>query len=115
MHVVRWESADEYEPAGHAGVVNRLLVGRAAGGLEDVSIWHGTLEAGGHAETHVHDGSIQVYVALSGALDVETPTDRVTLREGDAATLERNEPHSIRNPHAFEPATLLVVSAPALR
>jgi mannose-6-phosphate isomerase-like protein (cupin superfamily) len=96
-------------------VVNRLLTGKAAGGVEAVSIWHGTLQPGGFAEPHVHEGSVQIYVGLTGWLDVETPSGAVVLGSGDAVILEENERHSIRNSHAEREATLLVVSAPALR
>ncbi len=84
LHVVRWKTAEPYVPAGHEGVVNRLLAGKAEGGVEAVSIWHGTLEPGGFAEPHVHERSIQIYVGLSGRMDVETPTGAVSIDRGDA-------------------------------
>ena len=115
MHVVRWKTAEPYVPAGHEGVVNRLLAGKAEGGVEAVSIWHGTLEPGGFAESHVHERSIQIYVGLSGRMDVETLTGAVSIDRGDAVILDENESHSIRNSDPDETATLLVVSVPALR
>ncbi len=115
MHVVRWRTAEPYVPAGHEGVVNRLLAGRAEGEIEAVSVWHGTLEPGGFAEPHVHERSVQIYVGLTGQLEVETPSGVANITRGDAVILAATESHGIRNPDDVEMATLLVVSAPALR
>lgn len=105
--------ATPYEPPGHQGVVNRLLVGRETG-VDDVSVWHGTLAPGGGSDVHVHDHSMQIYVGLAGTAivtvaEVEHPLEAMTTVTIPAAT-----PHSIRNMQERE-AALLVISVPALR
>ena len=102
-----------YEPAGHQGVVNRLLAGRALG-TDRVSIWHGTVERGGGSDTHVHDGSVQVYVGLSGTCTVTVGDEVHRLGPLTAVTIPAGRPHRITN-DGDEDATLLVVSSPALR
>ena len=52
----------------------------------------------GHASPmHSHDPE-QVCICLSGALEVETPTDRTTLGPNDSVWLDANEEHLVRNP-----------------
>jgi len=70
--MTHFEDAEPYVPAGHRGVVNRLLVGRAKGDVAQVSVWHGRLEPGGGAEPHVHEGSLQIYVGVTGQATVST-------------------------------------------
>jgi quercetin dioxygenase-like cupin family protein len=101
-----------YAPAGHEGVVNRLLAG-AALGTDQVSVWHGALAPGGHAETHVHDASVQIYVGLTGTCVVTVEQQRFELEPLTAVTIAAGRPHGIRN-DGPEGATLLVISAPAL-
>ena len=114
MDVIRFEQCSPYQPEGHQGVVNRLLLGRGAGEIEQVSVWHGMIEPGGHAEPHVHPGALQVYVALSGIVAVSGETENADLRPGDAAVFSPGERHEVVN-RAAEEATLLVISTPALR
>ena len=102
-----------YEPAGHEGVLNRLLAGRELG-TEQVSVWHGTLEPGGGSDTHVHADAAQVYIGLSGPCTVTVGAATHDLGPLTAVTIAPGQPHRIHN-HGGEEATLLVVSAPALR
>jgi hypothetical protein len=66
MQMVRFNEAEEYEPLGHRGEVDRLLTGVEGGGVQEVSVWHGLIDPGGGSDMHVHVGSVQVYVAISG-------------------------------------------------
>jgi quercetin dioxygenase-like cupin family protein len=100
-------------PGGHKGVVNRLLAGSELGN-DEVSVWHGALAPGGHSEVHVHDGSVQIYVGLTGACAVTVEDRHFALTPLTAVTIAAGRPHGIRNDGPDE-ATLLVVSAPALR
>lgn len=115
MHHVQFAAVGTYEPVGHHGVINRLLAGRAEGGVESVSVWHGLLEPGGSADTHVHETSEQIYVCISGAVEVEVPSGNANLGRGDTAILDAGEPHAVVNRHPSESAELLVISVPALR
>lgn len=113
--VIRFEDADPYEPAGHHGVVNRLLVGLGQGDIADVSVWHGRLEPGGGADPHVHEGSLQIYVGIDGVFVVSTGDGvEATLRSGDAIVIPAGVEHGLEN-QADVDATLLVISCPALR
>lgn len=114
MQVIRFEEAPPYEPAGHSGVVNRLLVGRDSGGVSDVSVWHGVIDPGGRADPHVHPEAVQVYVTLTGTLTVADAEAAVELGPGDVAIFAAGERHEVYNA-AGSPATLHVISAPALR
>lgn len=115
MHVVKFSTVEPYEPAGHFGVVNRMLAGRGEGAVEAVSVWHGLLDPGGGAETHVHEHSVQIYVCMAGSVEVEVPTGKTVLERGDTAILDPGEPHAVLNRYPNEPAELLVISSPALR
>jgi len=114
LELVRFSEAAEYEPAGHHGVVNRLLAGIGRGGVRDVSLWHGSLEPGGGSDLHVHEGSAQIYAGLTGLLVVTNGATVVPLGPGDVVIIPAGEPHDIHN-ESDEEATLLVISAPALR
>jgi quercetin dioxygenase-like cupin family protein len=114
MRVVDFDSTESYEPAGHTGVVNRLLAGIKTADLREVSVWHGTIGPGGGSDEHVHEGSVQIYVGLSGTLTITAPTGAALVRSYDAAIIEPGEPHAVTNA-ADAAATLLVISAPALR
>ncbi len=115
MQVIKFEEATPYEPPGHSGVVNRLLVGRASGGVDDVSVWHGVIEPGGRADPHVHEGAVQAYIVVSGTLTVVGGEDGgVELTPGDTAIFAAGEPHEVYNA-GDSVAALHVVSAPALR
>lgn len=113
MTFVDLSSRPPYEPAGHEGVVNRLLAGRELG-TDEVSIWHGALEPGGGSDTHVHARSAQIYVGLTGVCRVVVEDQDHALRPLTAVTIPAGRPHRITN-DSEEEATLLVVSAPALR
>jgi quercetin dioxygenase-like cupin family protein len=114
MDVIRFEECPPYQPAGHAGVTNRLLVGRDSGGVGQMSIWHGTVEAGGLADPHAHDDALHVYYVVTGVISVASETSTAELSPGDVAVFQPGESHSLVN-ETSEPATLLVVSTPALR
>jgi len=114
IEIVRFEHTTAYEPGGHSRVINRLLAGRHRGGVDAVSVWHGTLSPDGGSDLHVHEGSVQIYVVVTGVLDVSTGGESVVLQPGDTAIIPAGETHDIRN-RSQDEATLLVISAPALR
>lgn len=114
MQVISLTDAPVFEPAGHAGVVNRLLAGETLQGQRDVSVWHGTFAAGGRAEPHVHESSTQVYVALDGSFVVGDGDQEFELAAGSAVVIAAGESHMIEN-RSGHPSTVLVISAPALR
>lgn len=113
MKLVRFSETAEYEPAGHHGVVNRLMAGIERGGVSDVSVWHGRFEPGGGSDLHAHDGSAQIYAGLTGQLVVTNGETEAPLGPGDVVIIPAREPHDIHN-ESDEVATLLVISAPAL-
>jgi mannose-6-phosphate isomerase-like protein (cupin superfamily) len=82
--------------------------------VAEVSVWHGTIESGGGSDQHVHERAVQVYVGLSGTLTVTGRAGSVTIGSGDAVILRPGEPHAVTNA-TDGPASLLVVSSPALR
>ncbi|MDH3302342.1 MAG: cupin domain-containing protein [Acidimicrobiia bacterium] len=114
MQFADFDEHEEYTPAGHAGVVNRLLAGRENWDLGAVSIWHGRLEPGGHAEPHDHPGSVQLYVGLSGELTVGNGSQERTLRTLSTVLFDAGEPHFVEN-RSDDMAELLVISSPSLR
>lgn len=113
MRVVDFDTTEPYEPAGHSGVVNRVLAGIETADLREVSVCHGTIGPGGGSDEHVHEGSVQIYVVLSGSLTITAPTGAAAIRSYDVAIIEPGEPHAVTNA-ADVAATLLVISAPAL-
>ena len=113
MHVVRFDQAPSFVPGGHAGVINRAIAGKTVGEVEQVSVWHGTVDPDGAAHLHVHDTSAQVYVVLTGSFRVNNGHEHVRLETNDAIVIPAGEPHAIAADD--EPSTVLVISAPALR
>ncbi len=113
MKVVRFGQAPTFEPAGHHGVLNRALVSQTWQGVDAVSVWHGSFEADGSSDLHVHEQSVQVYVVLTGAFVVGTGAEQHRLEVNDTVIISAGEPHSIAA--ADGAASVLVVSAPALR
>ncbi len=114
MQIVRFNDIDTYEPGGHQGVTNRLLTGKGRGEVEDVSVWHGRLSPGGGSDLHVHEYSVQIYVAVTGTIEVSDGDTPAALGSGDTAIIPAGEIHDVHN-RTDEDATLLVISAPALR
>lgn len=114
MKVVRFEDLDEYLPAGHTGVVNRLLVGRSRGDDGSVSIWHGSLEPGGQSDLHVHEESLQIYVGLSGEMTIGDGVREETLDRLTSAVFAKGTDHFISN-RSDQTAEVLVISVPGLR
>lgn len=114
MRFIRFEDLEEYLPSGHAGVVNRLLVGRANGDGGSVSVWHGSLEPGGHSDVHVHQGSLQIYVGLSGEMTVGDGDREERLDRLATAVFEKGTRHFIAN-RGGKAAEVLVISVPGLR
>lgn len=109
-----FEDLDEYLPAGHDGVVNRLLAGRSLGDGESVSIWHGRFEPGGTSSLHVHADSLQIYITLVGEMVVGDEVSESVLQPLATAVIAAGSPHFIDN-RSEAPAEVLVVSLPALR
>lgn len=114
MRWTRFEDLEEYQPAGHDGVVNRLLAGAQNWGLEAVSVWHGRLEPGGHSDFHDHPDSIQIYVGLEGVLHVGNGKDECELTHLGATMFAAGELHRVEN-RSDADATLLVITLPGLR
>jgi mannose-6-phosphate isomerase-like protein (cupin superfamily) len=114
LELVKFSETAEYEPAGHHGVINRLLAGIGRGGIDTVSVWHGSLAPGAGSDLHVHEGSTQIYIGLTGLLVVTNGATAMPLEPGDAVIVPVGERHDIHN-QSDEEATLLVVSAPSLR
>lgn len=108
------DELEEYLPPGHDGVVNRLLVGNDNGGEGVVSIWHGTLEPGGHSELHTHPESLQIYVGVSGMMVVGDEGEEHDLRPLATAIFPTGTEHFIEN-RSEETAEVLVISVPGLR
>jgi quercetin dioxygenase-like cupin family protein len=105
---------EEYLPPDHHGVINRLLAGRALGDGDQVSIWHGRFEPGGRSERHVHEGSLQIYVGISGEMTVGVGESESVLGPLGTAVIAAGSPHFIEN-RSDEAAEVLVISVPALR
>lgn len=114
MKFQRFEDLEEYVPTGHEGVVNRLLVGEGNGGDGAVSVWHGRLEPGGHSDLHIHAGSLQIYVGVSGRMVVGTDREEHELDPLGTAILPKGTKHFIAN-RSRSPAEVLVISVPGLR
>lgn len=114
MRFTRFEDLDEYEPHGHQGVVNRLLVGNENFEIEAVSVWHGRLEPGGRSDLHVHASSIQIYVGISGEMIVGDGDREEKLLRLSTVVFDAGTNHFIEN-RSSEMAEVLVVSVPGLR
>jgi mannose-6-phosphate isomerase-like protein (cupin superfamily) len=110
----RIEDLPTYQPAGHDGVINRLLVGQESHGIQDVSIWHGRLDPGGHSDLHVHPTSRQIYIGVTGTMVVDDGTTEVELAPLTTAVFEAGETHRITN-RSEDAAEVLVISVPGLR
>lgn len=114
MRFALFEDHDEYEPHGHEGVVNRLLVGRENFDVEVVSVWHGRLEPGGRSDLHVHGSNLQIYVGVSGEMIVGDGDREETLVRLSTVVFDAGTSHFIEN-RSNDVAEVLVVSAPALK
>ena len=112
--LVRLADQPQYCPDGHDGVVNSLLVGRGMQGIETVSIWHGTIEPEGHADPHVHPESDQIYIVVSGSIEVGVEDETIRMNVMDTACIPAGRQHWLVNREDVR-AEVLVVSAPALR
>jgi quercetin dioxygenase-like cupin family protein len=109
-----FEDLDEYEPHGHQGVVNRLLVGRENLDIEAVSVWHGRLEPGGRSDLHVHDSSLQIYVGITGEMIVGDGDRQEILLRLSTVVFDAGTNHFIEN-RSSDWAEVLVVSVPGLK
>lgn len=105
---------EEYLPPNHLGVINRLLAGKSLGDGDEVSIWHGRFEPGGNSRRHVHEKSLQIYVAISGEMTVGVGASESVLWPLGTAVIAAGSPHFIEN-RSNEAAEVLVISVPALR
>lgn len=110
---VRFEDRPQYEPRGHAGVVNRSLVGPDVDDAHRLSVWHGTMATGGEADPHVHVDSDQVYVVLAGGVEVGCADEVREIARLDATYMPAGVEHWIKN-HGSTPAEVLVISTPPL-
>lgn len=114
MEYLKFEDLEPYEPAGHTGVINHLLVGMENLSVSDVSIWHGRLYPGGRADLHTHPGSLQIYVGLVGTMLVGDGRREEDLGTLGTALFEPGEHHFIEN-RGDDDAEVLVISVPGLR
>lgn len=114
MKFHRFDELEEYQPGGHEGVVNRLLVGEDLGGEGQVSVWHGRLSPGGHSDAHTHPASLQIYVGISGEMVVGDDHREETLTPLATAIFPKGTVHFIEN-RGDDEAEVLVISVPGLR
>lgn len=113
MEIVRFEEAPTFVPPGHEGVVNKALTSREWHGVEQVGVWFGTFDPAAGAGLHVHEGSDQIYVVLSGDFVVGDGETEWRLSARDTAILPAGQPHLIRTEASA--GTVIVISAPTLR
>lgn len=114
MIIRRFEDLEKYLPPGHQGVVNRLLAGRSLGDGDSVSVWHGRLQPGGRSDLHTHEGSLQIYLAISGEMVVGDGDVESVLTPLGTVVAPVGSPHFIEN-RSRRIAEILVISVPALR
>ena len=114
MRFHRFEDLEEYLPAGHDGVINRLLVGQETVGGGVVSVWHGRLDPGGHSDLHTHPARRQIYVVVSGVMVVGSDAEERELDLLATAIFPKGARHFIEN-RSEEPAEVLVISVHGLR
>jgi len=90
MKVVRFESAESYEPEKDWKRVSLCAE-------KDISIEHFVKPPRHASPNHDHPNS-QVLIVLKGKLTITTGTEEETLDKGDAVYIPGNEPHVVTNP-----------------
>jgi len=90
MKVVRFESAESYEPEKDWKRVSLCAE-------KDISIEHFVKPPRHASPNHDHPNS-QVLIVLKGKLTITTGTEEETLDEGDAVYIPGNEQHVVTNP-----------------
>lgn len=77
-------TATAYAPPGHAGTLNRRLIGPESG-AHHIELIVGEMESGGHAELHTHCEFEQTMFMLEGRLKIIGKDGQVeTLEPGDS-------------------------------
>lgn len=90
MKVIRFDSAENYEPEKDWKRVSLC-------NEEDISIEHFVKPPGHASPRHEHPNS-QVLIVLKGKLTITTDDDEQTLSENDAVYIPGNKPHIVSNP-----------------
>jgi mannose-6-phosphate isomerase-like protein (cupin superfamily) len=91
---------------GGKGSVRLLLDGTGA----KLALDEMTVEAGGSAPSHKHQGSDELLLILDGRASTTVGTERVDAVAGDAVRIAANQPHAMQ---AVEPLRVIQVYAPA--
>lgn len=65
INVDRLEGIPSFVPPKHSKTINHWLI-HAGNGARNLAIWHGQVEPGGEAQSHLHSGKEQVFFVLQG-------------------------------------------------
>ena len=103
MKVVRFRSADSYEPEKDWRRVSLC-------NQSDISIEHFVKPAGHASPRHEHPNA-QVLIVVKGRLRVQTDDETQDLDENDAVYIPGGEPHVVTNPLA-EPSVGIDIFVP---
>jgi quercetin dioxygenase-like cupin family protein len=90
MEIIRFESAENYEPEKDWKRVSLCQ-------QEAISVEHFIKPAGHASPWHQHPNA-QVLIVLKGRLRIETEDSEQELAESDAAFIPGDEPHIVINP-----------------
>lgn len=90
--LTRFKDADPYSPGNHTGTLNRRLAGPGVMGGA-VEVVHGTIQPGGGALPHRHEGIEQVCYVISGLAEVEVCGETFRMYSGDCCRFPPGEMH----------------------
>lgn len=79
---------------------------------QDLSVIQERMPPGSAEVKHLHHHARQLFYVLEGQIEMELPTEVVTLGPGDAIEIAPRQPHRVRNTSNAD-ASLLVISAPS--
>jgi mannose-6-phosphate isomerase-like protein (cupin superfamily) len=79
---------------------------------QDLSVIQERMPPGSAEVKHLHRRSRQLFYVLEGEVQMELPSEVLTLRPGDAVEIAPEQPHRVRNVSDAD-ASLLVISSPS--
>ncbi|MEW5913460.1 MAG: cupin domain-containing protein [Thermodesulfobacteriota bacterium] len=111
VNVERLEGLPSFVPPNHSKTLDHKLI-HAQNGARNLAIWHGRVDPGGQADSHLHDDMEQVFFVLQGKACFTLDGQVHHLGRGDLILVPSGITHQITSEGEQSLKVLIIMTPP---